>query len=83
MGQIAAISRSALIEQFGKLGGRLHHLSSGEDTRKIDKYEPPVTQMASRQFDSPVEDRLILESVLAAMSAETHAATDRSTTDLS
>ena len=70
MGQIAALPRPALIEQFGKLGGRMHHLSWGEDTRKVDKYIPAVTQTAARQFDSPVEDRLILESVLAAMSAE-------------
>jgi nucleotidyltransferase/DNA polymerase involved in DNA repair len=70
IGQIAAIPRPALIEQFGKLGGRLHHLAGGEDTRKVAKYTAPVTKRAERQFDSPVENRLIIESVLAGMSAE-------------
>ncbi|MEO6758840.1 MAG: hypothetical protein ABIO24_05255 [Saprospiraceae bacterium] len=70
MGQLATLPRPALIEQFGKLGGRLHHLSCGEDSRKVARYAPPVTHTASRQFETAIEDRLILESVLAALSAE-------------
>ncbi|MBL8120351.1 MAG: hypothetical protein JNJ78_22665 [Anaerolineae bacterium] len=69
IGQIVTLPRPALIEQFGKPGGQLHRLASGEDTRRVAKYVPPVTKTASRQFEPPLEDRLMLETVLASMSS--------------
>jgi len=70
MGQLAGLPRAALIEQFGTLGKRIHLLSCGEDTRRVAKYIPPITQTATCQFDAAVEDRFVVESVFASLSAE-------------
>jgi hypothetical protein len=69
IGQLAALPRNALIAQFGKPGGRLHRLASGEDQRRVARYTAPVTECETRQFDPPLDDRLILQSVLSALSA--------------
>jgi len=66
MGQLAGLPRSALIAQFGKLGERLHRLVSGEDLRRVARYTPPATESVLQCFDPPLEDRLILDVVLAA-----------------
>jgi nucleotidyltransferase/DNA polymerase involved in DNA repair len=66
MGQLAGLPRSALIAQFGKLGERLHRLASGEDLRRVARYTPPATESALKCFDPPLEDRLILDVILAA-----------------
>lgn len=69
IGQLAALPRTALIAQFGKPGGRLHRLAAGEDPRRVAHYTVPVTEGGSQQFDPPLEDRLILQSVLSVLSA--------------
>lgn len=69
IGQVAAIPRSALILQFGEEGARLHRLANGQDGHRIPRYIPPETAESQRQFEPPVEDSLILDSVLNAMAA--------------
>lgn len=66
MAQLAELPRSALIAQFGKLGERLHRLASGEDLRRVARYTPPAAEVMVQFFDPPLEDRLILDRVLAA-----------------
>lgn len=68
IGQLEALPRTALIAQFGKAGGRLHRLASGEDQRRVSRYTAPLTEGALRQFEPPLEDRLILRSMLGALS---------------
>ena len=73
IGQVVVLPRPALIEQFGRAGGQLHQLASGEDTRRVAKYIAPLNKVVSRQFDPPLSDRLILESVLALLAGEVSA----------
>jgi DNA polymerase-4 len=69
IGQLTALPRNALIAQFGKPGGKLHRLASGEDQRRVARFTAPVTECAAQQFDPPVDNCLILQSVLNALSA--------------
>lgn len=70
IGQVEMLPRAALMEQFGKLGAQVHRLASGEDQRQVAKYVAPVHKLVSRQFEPPLSDRLILESVLASLVSE-------------
>ena len=67
IGQVLNVPRDAMIEQFGKVGGQIYRLALGEDNRHVTKYIAPVHKTVSRQFDPPLVDRLILESVLATL----------------
>lgn len=64
LGQVAALPRSALITQFGKQGGILHRLASGEDQRHVGRYRPRIVERATFTFDRAVDDRLIVDRVL-------------------
>lgn len=66
LGQVAALSRGAMMEQFGEAGLTLHRRASGEDKRRVARYMPPHTEQAHAEFDPPVRDRLIVQNVLAA-----------------
>lgn len=70
LGQIAALPRAALLEQFGREGVRLHRLACGEDSRRLRRWQPPQMVSAARTFEPPLEDRLIASQVLAALAAE-------------
>lgn len=70
IGQVVILPRAAMLEQFGKIGAQVHRLASGEDQRRVAKYVPPVHKHAFRQFEPPLADRLILESVLASLVSE-------------
>ncbi|MBL8119610.1 MAG: hypothetical protein JNJ78_18920 [Anaerolineae bacterium] len=70
IGQLAAVPRSALIAQFGDEGGRLHRLACGEDARQVAKYQPPLIECVLKQFEVGLEDRLIVDHVLAQMATE-------------
>lgn len=49
LGQLAALPRAALIEQLGKPGGITHRLASGEDNRRIAKYQSEADQSRFKQ----------------------------------
>lgn len=70
IGQVAVLPRPALIAQFGQEGERLHRLANGEDARYVTRYEPPRVETALRQFDTPLDHRLRLETQLSAIAAE-------------
>lgn len=65
--QVLNISRDAMIEQFGKVGARVYRLALGEDDSPVKKYVAPIQKTVSCQFEPPIEDRLILENVLATL----------------
>jgi DNA polymerase IV len=65
LGQVAALSRGAIMEQFGQAGVVLHRRASGEDKRRVARYMPPQVEQAHAEFGPPVRDRLILQNVLA------------------
>jgi nucleotidyltransferase/DNA polymerase involved in DNA repair len=65
MGQLAQLPRSALLAQFGKLGERLHRLSSGEDLRRVARFTPPAMESVVKDFDPPLDNRLTLDGILA------------------
>jgi nucleotidyltransferase/DNA polymerase involved in DNA repair len=64
LGQLAAIPRPALLAQFGKGGGTLHRLASGEDSRRVGRYTPERLERASFLFDAPIDNRLIVERAI-------------------
>jgi DNA polymerase IV len=64
LGQVAALSRGAMMEQFGEAGVVLHRRALGEDKRRVARYMPPQVEQAHAEFDPPVRDRLILQNVL-------------------
>jgi DNA polymerase IV len=70
LGQLTSLPRAALVEQFGKPGRTMHRQASGEDIRHVVKYQPDVTEALTFYFDSPVDNRLILQNVLNRMFAE-------------
>jgi DNA polymerase IV len=64
MGQLAQLPRSALLAQFGKLGERLHRLSSGEDLRRVARFTPPAMESVVKDFDPPLDNHLTLDAIL-------------------
>jgi len=70
LGQITTIPRSALVLQFGKEGAQMHRLASGDDRRRIRQWAPRAFVCGVRQFEQPLEDRLIVQSVLDALASE-------------
>ncbi len=84
IGQIAALPRAALVEQFGTAGRRLHQLAQGlapgmaqgADDSRVARFTPPVVLGASRQFDVALDNRLLIDGVLGALAAELAAQLD-------
>lgn len=70
MGQIALLPRPALIAQFGRIGGTMHRLASGDDTRRVAKFVSERIEQADMDFDPPVEDRQILLNVLCRLAGD-------------
>lgn len=64
IGQLAALPRIAVWEQFGKSGKWIHDLASGIDPRPIQPFEPSETLGTSMLFDDRIEDRAILANTL-------------------
>lgn len=75
LGQLAALPSAAVFEQFGREGQRLQRLAQGRDERPILPYRLRQTLTRSRQFEPPVEEGLVLQRVL-------HAVTDDLSTTL-
>jgi nucleotidyltransferase/DNA polymerase involved in DNA repair len=70
MGQLAALPKLAVWEQFGKQGKWLHDLANGIDLRSIQAYQPPKRLSARHNFEVPINDRLILRAVLQRMAGD-------------
>ena len=71
MGQIAALSRSAVVARFGEQGGILHDFCRGLDGRPLRPRRPIEHLRAEAELDPPVEDleqlRFVLRQLCAAL----------------
>lgn len=67
LGQLAALPKVAVWEQFGKHGKWLHDLANGIDLRSIQPYQSPQQLRATHSFDDPINDREIIRAVLRRM----------------
>ena len=70
LGQLAALSAGAVSTQFGRQGRLLHQLARGHDNRPVSPYRQAEMECISRQFDSPVANRVSLEAIVQAMATE-------------
>jgi DNA polymerase-4 len=64
LGQLAALPRTAVWEQFGKHGRWLHDLAQGKDLRPLSPYRTAPHWQQIYQFDDPLEQRPALYRVL-------------------
>jgi protein ImuB len=64
IGQLAAISRSAVVARFGEEGGTLHDLCRGLDGRSLRPRRPVEHLRADAELDPPVEEVEPLRFVL-------------------
>jgi nucleotidyltransferase/DNA polymerase involved in DNA repair len=67
LGGLASVPVSALGDLFGGQGKTFKRLAEGRDSTPVREYTPLIAERAIHQFDSPVEDRTILQNVLAAL----------------
>jgi DNA polymerase-4 len=68
LGQLAALPRIAIWEQFGKHGRWLHDLSRGIDPRPLSPYKVPTRLEMVQNFEDGVTDRLCLYRCLESLS---------------
>ena len=60
VGQFAALSKGAVLTQFGATGRWLHQLAQGYDDRPVLAYQSQPVEQVSRSLDGPVANRLTL-----------------------
>lgn len=64
IGQLAALSRTALASQFGREGRLLYELAHGLDRRRLKPHVLPRIEMCDQQFDPALHDRTRLDLAL-------------------
>lgn len=71
LGQLAAISRSAVVARFGEQGGTLHDLARGLDGRPLRPRRPVEHLRAEAELEPPVEEieplRFVMRQLCAAL----------------
>lgn len=67
LGELASLSVSTLGNLFGGQGKTFKKLAEGRDSTPVREYVPLIAEQAVHQFDSAVEDRAVLQNVLAAL----------------
>jgi protein ImuB len=70
LGQFAALPRSAISAQFGKLGRTWHLLACGQDARPVRPYKMPNFERAGLDFDFGITDRAIMDEALSRFASE-------------
>jgi nucleotidyltransferase/DNA polymerase involved in DNA repair len=70
LGQLAALPANAVLTQFGRQGAWLRQLARGCDNRPVHPHRCEAMEHVSRQLESPVADRAILEAVVQTMAVE-------------
>src|SRR5690606_6963567 len=68
LGQLTAIPRIAIWEQFGKHGRWLHDLANGKDIRPLSPFKAPVVLSEQTRFEDPLSEREILHRHLEKLS---------------
>ena len=72
LGQLAALPSTAVFNQFGNHGRRIHLMACGLDERRVYPQKPVLQEQCNWLFDSPVESRLILENVVCKIADSLH-----------
>jgi len=67
LGQLAALSPTAVREQFGSASLPLYRLACGETASRIPASSPPTEETVARSFEQPLADWLAVEKVLDQM----------------
>lgn len=74
IGELAAISRSAVVARFGEQGGLVHDLARGRDGRPLRPRRPIERLRAQAQLEPPVEEveplRFMLRRLCGALCAQ-------------
>jgi len=70
LGGLAALSRPAVIRQFGPEAGPLHNLAGGRDPRPVQADAPPLAVVVKRELEEPVALRNPLSYHVHRMTAE-------------
>jgi DNA polymerase-4 len=70
LGQYGILPHGAVLHRFKKVGGHLHRLANGYDTRTITRYVPPLSEHIKRYFDDPIDNRLIIQNFLTQLANE-------------
>jgi hypothetical protein len=77
MGQMAALSKAAMFQQFGKPGVVLRDLAHGIDPRPVVDTPLPRVELAMQQFSVPVDDLAVMQAVCESMARDLVARLDR------
>jgi nucleotidyltransferase/DNA polymerase involved in DNA repair len=64
IGQLAALSRTALVSQFGREGRQLYELAHGLDRRRVKPHALPRAEACDQQFDPALIERTRLDLAL-------------------
>jgi nucleotidyltransferase/DNA polymerase involved in DNA repair len=70
LGGLAALSRQAVVRQFGSNAGFLHDLSRGIDTRPVHPDSPPLALERRRTFSDALRERASLKAHVREVVAE-------------
>lgn len=70
IGDFAALSQTAVQEQFGPDALPLYRLARGEAEPRPRRREPDPAWQLARQFEPPLDDRLTLQAVLERLATE-------------
>lgn len=77
MGQVTALSKAAMFQQFGRPGVVLRDLAQGVDPRPVVDTPLPRVEVAAQQFGAPVDDLAVMQAVCEAMARDLVARMDR------
>ncbi len=67
LGDLAKLPASALGDLFGGQGKTYKRLAEGRDSTPVREYVPRRVEWAAQRFDAPVEDRAVIQNVIAAL----------------
>jgi nucleotidyltransferase/DNA polymerase involved in DNA repair len=68
LSQLAALPRTTVSAQFGRVGRRWHAWASGQDGRPVTAFKLPDYERVGHDFEDAISDRAMLNGLLARMS---------------
>ena len=63
LGQVAAVDKNTLIQQVGRVGGRLHDWVNGKDSRPTWPLHPPPEERAAHTFTMEDREEVIIQTL--------------------
>lgn len=70
LGQFATLPYGAVLDRFGKVGGLLHRLATGQDIKSLAHYTSPKSEQVAHSFEASIEDRTIVQSVFTQLTCK-------------